>query len=1068
MTCTVTGNVIDLQAKPKAGQTLTFGPQVRSLARFDSSTAIPDTVSVTADASGDFSVALLPGVYTVKAEGGLRGSVQITVPDSASALLEQIIDAPVPVSVDAAQQAVLDAREERQLTQGLANTVAGQTQTVNTKHGEVIATAETINGQAQAIAGQTEEVNTKHGQVISTAETIGDLADLEALADRAGDYEEGAEAALTAVQLISQAAGAARESTSAAAIVAGRALVADGETFIAAGDDTPDEYFLYRRDSSSTQTEVARYPSAGAVSSVAAREVGFIVPPALPSPLSKLIKIELFRSVSGVAVTLPSLLTVREIARDGLDRFRFRLAEFDGTSTYTSVTTENNTGGASINVAGYTGLRWMEILADGNHLGPADNTIIGRALIDFGSGGTFGTYAGTIAYSVGGIMPSFQQIGEVLEGDISGLIDASAAIVDGGKVPFSNDMVGDTFLRQMVRSIWLYGCDPTHEYAVSFFEVRNLSGPLTRFQIQITDVTAGALACSARYQIGATEDYATFSARLPSKIKVTDHLLGTKTLIYGVVDIDWSSVSDLFNNSQSATMATGGIHSSRTLSDEGIADHLDRDHWHQVIRCGAGEIYTTLRAAVEATYSPLTGSTLIKGSPICEFAHYHNRVLIDIVDDGDFEATGLYLPDWVDVRGNGMDRTFIRRENTDPEPLIEQRATGKFFDCTLISETAGEYCIHSDDFNRNATGDKDQNLHLRQSYKRLRLQGGTGHNGWLFGNGMSSGQVIEFEDVVGEHVDATATEPAFGFHNSGPTLSSPDLKTSFKPAHVIMRGCGSPDQKPIKLSTLEPSAICTLTLIDCHFPGYIQVDTSSGLEVVSDLAHERNCWQIGGRHDGPWLRLDPVGENVLKTTAGATPSGDAAALIFGAVDDLGRGEKWIAGDPADATTYSLGERLGDCSGTSKTLTVSGETHTFNTDLRAVANATIISQINAAITGYPVSIVDIQLEWVPDAAPKRRVNNDTGASIPKGRFVKFTGAATVALCGAGERPDGWTHRDILDGDDGFVVLTKRIREEYIDGADSGTGEWGITTAGTLDYSATPKLGRTIGGFVEVYA
>ncbi len=43
---------------------------------------------------------------------------------------------------------------------------------------------------------------------------------------------------------------------------------------------------------------------------------------------------------------------------------------------------------------------------------------------------------------------------------------------------------------------------------------------------------------------------------------------------------------------------------------------------------------------------------------------------------------------------------------------------------------------------------KAKNVRLRQSYKRLRLQGGTGHNGWLFGNGMSSGQVIEFEDVV--------------------------------------------------------------------------------------------------------------------------------------------------------------------------------------------------------------------------------------------------------------------------------------------------------------------------------
>lgn len=629
----------------------------------------------------------------------------------------------------------------------------------------------------------------------------------------------------------------------------------------------------------------------------------------------------------------------------------------------------------------------------------------------------------------------------------------------GFRVPFSDDMDNGN-MRGLVRELHLYGADPTHEYIISTFSTQQFASPLTRVVIEIKDITDNVVVCSFRSQTTDAITVAAFVAKLPATIKLTDHALASRTNMYAVLTVDWSAATDA--NRSYTTTVQAGIHVSRIMSDEMIADYLDRDYWHQVIRCGTGETYATLKAAVEATYSLLTGSTKINGSPICEFAHYHNRVLIDIVDDGDFKATGLYLPDWVDVRGNGRDRTFIRRENTDPDPLIEQRTSGKFIDCTLVSETANEYCIHSDDFNRNSTGDKIQNVRLRQSYKRLRLQGGTGHNGWLFGNGISSGQVIEFEDVVGEHLDASATEPAFGFHNTGPTLRNPTLKASFKPARVTMRGCSSPDQVGIEISTLEPSATCHLTLIDCHF-NLIKHETASGNEVLSDLARDRIAWQIGGRHDGPWINVDTVGQIILKTTAGQVPSGTASALIFGATDELGRGEKWIK----DATDYDLGSRLGDCSSVNKTLTIGGETYTFAADETAKSNAELILEINAAITSDPVSEVDLQLEWVPEAVPRRRMNNDTGSTIPKGRFVKFTGAGTIALCGADERPDGWTHRDILNRDAGYVILTKRVADDYIENAAGSTGKWGITASGELDYSATTKLGLTNGGIVTIY-
>lgn len=859
---------------------------------------------------------------------------------------------------------------------------------------------------------------------------------------------------------ISFAASAGLTGASATAVMGPNTPVGDYFSVPSSGDDA---MVAYRVDAGPVATEIARIPSTDGVFGLAARDVGYIVAPDLSDALSHILKIELYKSVSGVDVTIPTRMCVREVARDGLDRFRLRLAEFDGVSTYTELATENNGGGASINVAGYTGQVWMDLLTSGTGLGPANDTVVGRVLVDFKTGVEFGTYAGTIDYADGGIFTNRQQTGTRFTNDVNELIDSSSAINVGGKIPFSDDMVGENFLRQAIRSIWLYGMKEGHEYAVSTFVVEEFSGiPLTRFRFEIYDVTGGATACSMSYQVSSAPGIASFIANIPDRVKLNDYSLGSETHVYAVADIDWSVVSDFFANVGGTTMVAAGIHPDRCLSDEQIADYLDADRWDEVTRCGSGETYTTLRAAVEATYSDLTGSTLIKGSPICEEAHYHNRRLVDVIEDADFTATGLYLPDQVDLRGNGMDRTIVRRENTDPEPLIEMRASGKMSDMTLISETASEYCIHSDDFNRNASGDDEQNTRLRQSFKRLRLQGATGHNGWLFGCGISSGQVIEFEDVVGEHIDASATEPAFGFHNSGPTLSNPALKASYKPSEVIMYGCSSPDQTSIELSTLEPSAKCSLTLADCEF-NMIRVTTSSGDEVLSDLALDRNAWRIGGRYEGAFLRFDPVGENVLKTTAGQTPSGTAAALIFGTTDELGRGDKWIG----DGNVYDLGERLGDCSSVNKTLTVGGQTHTFTEDEATKNNTTLLSEINATITSNPLSIVDIQLEWVPDAAPKRRMNNNTGSTIPKGRFVKFTGASTVALCGADEWPDGWTHRDILNGDDGQVVLTRKIANEYLDNASSSTGQWGITSNGEIDYAASVKLGRTIGGIVTLH-
>jgi len=104
---------------------------------------------------------------------------------------------------------------------------------------------------------------------------------------------------------------------------------------------------------------------------------------------------------------------------------------------------------------------------------------------------------------------------------------------------------------------------------------------------------------------------------------------------------------------------------------------------------------------------------------------------------------------------------------------------------------------------------------------------------------------------------------------------------------------------------------------------------------------------------------------------------------------------------------------------------------------------------------------------PDMGKLRSVTNSTGSSIPAGRAVKYSGARTVALCGAGEKPDGWTVAEIANGAIGDINTARRIATAYLDGATASTGDWGLNASGQIDYAAATKLGRTMNGVVTIW-
>lgn len=743
---------------------------------------------------------------------------------------------------------------------------------------------------------------------------------------------------------------------------------------------------------------------------------------------------------------------------DAGNRFNFVVVESDDINgTNARDVAKFQTGSE---VSSYSGLKEFSLISLNS------SGITGTLVINFTTApANWGVYAAT--YATTGInalaFESSTAATAFIDSKIDTKLNANSLLTSGLKIPFADEMTTE-LLRKCVKEIWMYGCDPTHNYIINGFSVEQFAGlPLTRFLFTIHDLTSALDVCQYSFSIAsASETVSQFAAMVPKQVKLSDAAIANKSNIYAVVTLDLSQYPSFSANAYT-TMIQAGINKKRTLADEQISDYLQREIWHERISVGAGQTYTTLRAAVESLHISPADKT-------CNRSHYNNQILIDLIDDGTYNSTLLEIPEFVSVRGNGVDRTFIVKENNNNDEIIAAPNETKFLDCTIISDTGdggswtGEYCIHSDDINRKSRPEgKQQNRRLRQLFKRMKLIAGENQNTWIFGCGISSGQTIKFEDVIAEHLNPNVSTAAFGFHNTGPTLSVPAVPSSYKPFLVEMSGCRSPDNTTygVYLQTLEPTAVGRLVLNNCDFNLVFQTVAGPSGEVVTDKAKARFGWEIGGVHSGPILQTDPEGMIVLATAPGAAVSGTAAAVIFGTIDELGRGDLWVK----TGTTKSLGARLGDCSTVNKTLTIAGQSHVFNTNLTASSNATIIAAINASITTNPVSEKDIQTEIYPDTGFTRRMLNSTGATISAGRFVKQTGAKTIALANGTDDIYGFVYRDILNGKTGNVVTVKKIHTAYFNSAASN-GKFGITN-GVVDYANTTYKGFVIDGIATLY-
>lgn len=615
-------------------------------------------------------------------------------------------------------------------------------------------------------------------------------------------------------------------------------------------------------------------------------------------------------------------------------------------------------------------------------------------------------------------------------------LTASLTLVPYRNLPFS-DVLSNDFLRRFVKSVRVYAADTSHVYILKQVELQ-----LFRRTILLHDLTASVDVC--KWSITTTvADY----TGQPRYVRLEQGSLATYTGVYAVLELDWvQAVTGTYNYT---TEAQAGVHKDRVRSDAMLRDYLDRDVWHEVIKVGAGQTYTTLRAAVESLYDSVSVTT-------CARACYDHQILIDIVDGGTFNATFLNIPDFVGVSGQGVDKTYVEKESNANDALLEAHYNTKFRDLSIVSNTGdggawnGEYCIHSDDFNR-ISKPTAPDRRIRQSFKRLKLVGGPLQNAWAFGCGVSSGHVLDFEDVDASHLRSDTTIAAFGFHNTA-------ISASARPGLVRMVGCKSSDLlgTGALVLSLGGGNKCRLTLVGSDFGLVAQGVTGA----VADKALDRYEWEIGGVYDGPVVQSDP-GMVVLKTAAGVLPSGTAAAIVFGAVDELGQGELCVE----NGTSKSIGTRLGDCTAVNKTLTVSGQTWTANANYTALTNTAVLALMNAVLTVTPVSEVNIQWQVYPNTGFLRRVVNTSGITLPAGSIVKSTGINTVAAANGDDDVYGILYRDLLPGLSGNAVVSKRVHCNYINSS-AADGKFGVTD-GVLDAGAAIKKGVVEGGIVRFY-
>ncbi|MCA1774964.1 MAG: hypothetical protein LC676_04950 [Loktanella sp.] len=195
----------------------------RTATRQADSLILPDVIEITTDASGDLAQNLVPGPYRMEVyaqDGANSTPIKLTVPDATTAILAQIINLPLPPSLNAAEQAVLDAQAARDAAN--ADAAATAADRVVTGQDATATAADRVQTGLDATATAADRVATGE----DAAQTALDAQ--STAADRTQTGQDSADAT-TQAGIATTKAGEANTSAQTATTQAGIATTKAGE-----------------------------------------------------------------------------------------------------------------------------------------------------------------------------------------------------------------------------------------------------------------------------------------------------------------------------------------------------------------------------------------------------------------------------------------------------------------------------------------------------------------------------------------------------------------------------------------------------------------------------------------------------------------------------------------------------------------------------------------------------------------------------------------------------------------------------------------------------------------------
>ena len=257
-TCSVSGNIRDLNFANEAGANLTFSFTSPTLRPVGTAAVVPAPVEVETDDDGLFTVDLVPGRYHLSVEtakGATTFSRSVVVPNQDEATLSSLLTAVEPVVLSAAQTAALDAGEARDAAAGFAGASANSAENANSaasaaagSAGDAGNSALVAGGYAQAALESAENAADSEGAAAALQAASATSEINAANSASAAAFSASASAtARTQSELAALAAGAKPYATEAE----GRATVADGGIHLqAVGPGMK----IWRRDDAGTST----------------------------------------------------------------------------------------------------------------------------------------------------------------------------------------------------------------------------------------------------------------------------------------------------------------------------------------------------------------------------------------------------------------------------------------------------------------------------------------------------------------------------------------------------------------------------------------------------------------------------------------------------------------------------------------------------------------------------------------------------------------------------------------------------------------------------------------------